>query len=132
MRIRTSTWFLALCLAVSPGALALSGCATDAEPDPELTTAEATTRPNPYPTVKLSDSRGRAVTYESRTALEKDVIDHGIDTFIAADRGGREPLGCMVDGLSISCWGFGWMCAAWIDDDGAGGQCWECEVAECD
>ena len=40
-------------------------------------------------------------------------------------------IGCMIDGGGISCWAAGHMCAAWIDEDGLGGQCWKCEIADC-
>jgi len=82
--------------------------------------------------VKLTDRNGRPITYESRNTQEKQTIDHGVDSFVDRN-GGREPLGCMLETpFSISCWGFGFMCAAWIDEDGAGSQCWRCEVADCE
>ncbi|HTE56729.1 MAG TPA: hypothetical protein VK698_38010 [Kofleriaceae bacterium] len=128
LRSRSSI-YLALCLA---SAFAVAACAVDVDqPDDELTTAESSTRGSGAP-VKLTDRNGRPITYESRNTQEKQTIDHGVDSFVDRN-GGREPLGCMLETpFSISCWGFGFMCAAWIDEDGAGSQCWRCEVADCE
>lgn len=109
-------------------AMAIAACAVDADVDPEPTSEEVYAS---IESTRLYDVQGREFSYTSRTADERRVIDRALRDF-AAEGGGPVPLGCQTGpGISISCWGFGKMCAAWIDEDGIGGQCWTCTVADC-
>jgi hypothetical protein len=106
---------------------ALAGCTAEVPPQP----GEATVNQSVSSTVRLIDSTGATISYASRTAEERRAIDRSIDAFVAR-RGGREPVGCSLGpDLEVSCWGFGFMCAAWLDSDGVGAQCWRCDIADC-
>jgi hypothetical protein len=85
-----------------------------------------------YPIPLLVDSRGGVIAYNAIDGDLRQVADQAVDDLIASDPGVAE-IGCSVGpGISISCWGGGHMCAAWVEDGEVDGQCWECTLADCD
>lgn len=83
------------------------------------------------PVPVLVDQRGASMAYGTLTTDQRRTVDEAAGAVLASNPG-TTALGCAFGpGLSISCWGGGKMCAAWIDEDGAGSQCWTCEIADC-
>ena len=79
----------------------------------------------------LVDADGARLFYDVLSAREKEIAHRAVTDLVS-----RAPdstaIGCEFGpDFSISCWGGGYMCAAWVDEDGPGAQCWECEVADC-
>lgn len=92
-----------------------------------VTTGELTA---PVPVVV--DPTGAVLSWDTLSVDQRRVVGRAVGEVLSRDPG-TQAIGCdLGPGLSISCWGNGKMCAAWIDEDGsAGAQCWTCEVADC-
>ena len=84
------------------------------------------------PVPVLVDTQGNLLSYDFLSRDERLIVGQAVNDIRAHDPGGQA-IGCSLGpGIAISCWGGGWMCAAWIDEDGPGRQCWACDVADCD
>jgi len=79
----------------------------------------------------LEDTEGKKLFYNRLSYDERRMVKQAVTALRASDPG-DQPSGCTIGpDFAVSCWGGGWMCAAWIDEDGADAACWECEIADC-
>ena len=79
----------------------------------------------------LLDQEGLQLPYDLLPGDHQRVVDRAVTDLRAFAP--EVEIGCQLGpGISISCWGGGKMCAAWVDEDGPGAQCFTCDIADCD